>query len=53
MAAADGGSGSENVLAAFPAFGALQGLTIIDTGPLTSDALAADIARDRTPLVPK
>jgi len=46
MTAADRGSRSENVLGAFPAFGALQGLTIIDTGTVVAAPFACELAAE-------
>ena len=45
-AAAEGASRSEHVLGAFPAFGALQGLTVIDTGTVVAAPFACELAAE-------
>src|SRR5664280_2992918 len=46
MTAADDGVGSGPVLGEFPAFGALQGLTVIDTGTVVAAPFACELAAD-------
>ena len=43
---ADGGAGSPHVLGGFPAFGALQGLTVIDTGTVVAAPFACELAAE-------
>jgi crotonobetainyl-CoA:carnitine CoA-transferase CaiB-like acyl-CoA transferase len=46
MTAADDGSGSRPILGGFPAFGALQGLTVIDTGTVVAAPFACELAAE-------
>ena len=46
MAATDDGAGSDPVLGGFPAFGALQGLTVIDTGTVVAAPFACELAAE-------